>query len=235
VIVVHLFGNVAPVAEIEAFGVPVVEDAAQAAGTITRDGTRPGALGAISTFSFYPSKNLGGFGDGGMVCTSDAGLAERVRMLRFHGSFDKVTYEHIGYNSRLDELQAAVLRVQLPHLDGWADHRRHAAARYAEQLQGVVGLPVATDGAKPAWHVHALRAPDADGLIAGLREHGVESRAYYRVPLHLQPVFARPELALPGTAVAAREHLAIPISAAITDEQVDAVCEAVRACVPGST
>ena len=238
VIAVHLFGNVAPVAAIEALGVPVVEDAAQSGGTVLADGTRPGALGAISTSSFYPSKNLGAFGDGGVVCTSDAGLADRVRMLRFHGSYDKVTYEHVGYNSRLDELQAAILRVQLPHLDGWAAHRRAAGDRYATALAEVdgVGVPRATDGAAVAWHVYALRAANADDLIAGLRERGVESRAYYRVPVHLQPVFARTSLALPGTAVAAREHLAVPISASITDAQVDAVVEAVtELCGPGST
>src|SRR4051812_4280018 len=110
VIVVHLFGNVAPVAAIEALGVPVVEDAAQSAGS-TSDAGRPGALGTLATFSFFPSKNLGAFGDGGAITTGDDDLADRVRMLRFHGSWDKVTYDHVGYNSRLDELQAAILRV----------------------------------------------------------------------------------------------------------------------------
>ena len=114
VIAVHLFGNVAPIAEIEALGVPVLEDAAQAAGSTSPAG-RPGSLGTIATFSFFPSKNLGAFGDGGAITTRDAELAERVRVLRFHGSRDKVTYEEVGYNSRLDELQAAFLRVQLPH------------------------------------------------------------------------------------------------------------------------
>src|SRR3954447_16408070 len=132
VIAVHLFGNLAPVADIAALGVPVVEDAAQAAGTTLDDGRRPGALGAIATWSFFPSKNLGAFGDGGAVTTSDDALADRVRMLRFHGSWAKVTYEHVGYNSRLDELQAAILRVQLPHLDGWAAGRRQAGAHYDE-------------------------------------------------------------------------------------------------------
>src|SRR3954447_7681018 len=131
VIAVHLFGNVAPVEEIEALGVPLLEDAAQAVGT-TSDRGRPGALSTIATFSFYPSKNLGAFGDGGAVTTDDPALAERVRTLRFHGSRDKVSYEEIGYNSRLDELQAALLRVQLPHLDGWADGRRAAARAYAD-------------------------------------------------------------------------------------------------------
>ena len=116
----HLFGNVAPVAEIEALGVPVLEDAAQALGSRTTAG-RPGSLGAAATFSFYPSKNLGCFGDGGAIVTNDEAIAEQARVLRFHGSRDKVDYEQVGYNSRLDELQAAILRVQLPSLDEWAD------------------------------------------------------------------------------------------------------------------
>ena len=128
VIAVHLFGNVAPIAEIEALGVPVLEDAAQAAGSTSPAG-RPGSLGTIATFSFFPSKNLGAFGDGGAITTRDAELAERVRVLRFHGSRDKVTYEEVGYNSRLDELQAAILRVQLPHLDGVRRRPPRAPAR----------------------------------------------------------------------------------------------------------
>ena len=129
VVVVHLFGNVAPVAEIEALGVPVLEDAAQAAGSRSPAG-RPGALGTAATFSFFPSKNLGAFGDGGAITTRDDEVAERVRMLRFHGSRDKQTFELIGHNSRLDELQAAILRVQLPHLEGWADGRRRGGEHY---------------------------------------------------------------------------------------------------------
>src|SRR5919198_4143772 len=137
VVAVHLFGNVAPVAEIEELGVPVLEDAAQAAGSTSAAG-RPGALGTAATWSFFPSKNLGAFGDGGAITTSDDAVADRCRMLRFHGSYDKQSFAHVGYNSRLDELQAAILRVQLAHLDGWADGRRTAAAHYeAAGLRGV--------------------------------------------------------------------------------------------------
>ena len=149
VIAVHLFGNAAPVAEIEALGVPVLEDAAQAAGTTTGGG-RPGALGTAATFSFFPSKNLGCFGDGGAITTNDDDVAERCRMLRFHGSYDKTTFEHVGFNSRLDELQAAILRVQLPHLDTWADGRRAAGRFYAEAGLGeLVDLPVPRPAASP--------------------------------------------------------------------------------------
>ncbi len=230
VIAVHLFGNVAPVAEIAALGVPVVEDAAQAAGTIGPDG-RPGALGALATFSFYPSKNLGALGDGGAITTGDAALAEEVRTLRFHGSRDKVTYEQVGYNSRLDELQAAALRVMLPELEHWAAHRHLAGAWYEEAgLGDLVGLPEAAPASAPAWHLYVVRHPRADALQEALAAAGVESRAYYRTPIHRQPAMRRWATAeLPGTDEAARTHLALPISAVITREQVTEVVEAVRA------
>src|ERR671934_364410 len=225
VIAVHLFGNVAPVGEIEALGVPVIEDSAQAAGSTGPDG-RPGALGTIATFSFYPSKNLGAFGDGGAVTTSDDELADRVRMLRFHGSYDKVTYQHVGYNSRLDELQAAVLRVMLPELDGWAERRREAARWYAGAGLGeLAALPVPTPGAQPAWHLYVIRHPRPDDPPAVLEERGIAARGYYREPIHRQPAMADLGAGadLPGTDEAARTHLAIPISAAMTREQVGEV------------
>ena len=188
VIAVHLFGNVAPVEEIEALGVPVLEDAAQAAGSVAADGRRAGALGTIATFSFFPSKNLGAFGDGGAVVTSDDALADRVRMLRFHGSRDKETFELVGYNSRLDELQAALLRITLPHLDGWCDGRRAAAAAYEEAGLGeIVELPRPAPGSSPAWHLYVVRHPEPDALAAALEEAEIGHKAYYRVPAHRQP------------------------------------------------
>src|SRR6185312_2449119 len=154
VIAVHLYGNIAPIAEIEALGVPVLEDAAQAAGSRSTAG-RPGSLGTAATFSFFPSKNLGCFGDGGAITTNDPDIADRCRMLRFHGSYDKTTFEHVGYNSRLDELQAAILRVQLPHLDTWADGRRAAVAHYERSGLADVVTPLRpTAGAEPAWHLY---------------------------------------------------------------------------------
>jgi dTDP-3-amino-3,4,6-trideoxy-alpha-D-glucose transaminase len=227
VIVVHLFGNVAPVAEIEALGVPVLEDAAQAAGS-TCTGGRPGGLGTAATWSFFPSKNLGGFGDGGAITTSDAEIAERVRMLRFHGSHDKQTHEHVGYNSRLDELQAAILRVQLPHLDGWADGRRAAGDHYvAAGLGDLVDLPRATDGSRPAWHLYVIRSPRIEDLADRLANAGIGHKAYYRRPIHRQPAMLC-ELELPGTDEAARTHLAIPMSAVLDRAQADAVVAALR-------
>jgi dTDP-4-amino-4,6-dideoxygalactose transaminase len=234
VLAVHLFGNVAPIAEIAALGVPVVEDAAQAAGSLYADG-RPGTLGTIATFSFYPSKNLGAFGDGGAVVTDDDGLAETVTMLRFHGSRDKQTFELIGHNSRLDELQAAILRVLLGHLDEWCDGRRAAARAYAEAGLGeLVALPRPTDGSDPAWHLYVVRHERADELLAALRERGIGSRSYYRVPAHRQPAMREfaPAVELPGTEEAARTNLAIPMSPVLGRAQADEVVAALGALAP---
>src|SRR5687767_9040973 len=219
VVAVHLFGNVAPVAEIAALGVPVVEDAAQAAGSLAPGG-RPGALGTIATFSFFPSKNLGCFGDGGAVTTGDAGLAERVRMLRFHGSRDKVSFELVGHNSRLDELQAALLRIELPHLDAWCDGRRAGAAHYAaEGLGELAALPQPVDGCDPAWHLYVIRHERPDALEASFRARGIGCKRYYTVPLHEQEAM-RPwgDVELPGTDEAARTHIAIPMSPVLSRE-----------------
>ena len=189
VIVVHLFGNVAPVAEIEALGVPVVEDAAQAAGALAADGRRAGSLGTIATFSFYPSKNLGAFGDGGAVVTSDDALDERVRMLRFHGSRDKESFELVGYNSRLDALQAALLR----------DHAAAPRPLVRRPPRGRRGLRGVGPGrgrraAAAGRGLHARlasvrRAPSASRttLAAALKAAEIGHKAYYRVPAHRQP------------------------------------------------
>ena len=231
VIAVHLFGNVAPIAEIEALGVPVLEDAAQAAGSTVGE-ERPGALGTAATFSFFPSKNLGCFGDGGMITTGDEQLAERVRTLRFHGSHDKVTYEQIGYNSRLDELQAAILRVQLPHLDAWADGRRRAGCHYEEAGLGeLVALPQPTAGAAPAWHLYVISDPQVERLEAALAAAGIGHKPYYRTPVHRQaPMLGwAAGVELPATEHAARTHLAIPMSPVLTREQASEVVVATRA------
>jgi dTDP-3-amino-3,4,6-trideoxy-alpha-D-glucose transaminase len=231
VIAVHLFGNVAPVGEIQALGVPVLEDAAQAAGSGAIEG-RPGGLGTAATFSFFPSKNLGCFGDGGIITTSDDQIAERARMLRFHGSRDKVDYEQVGYNSRLDELQAAILRVQLPHLDAWADGRREAGRHYElAGLGDLVSLPRPASRASPAWHLYVVSHPQVERLEAGLAAADIGHKPYYRTPIHRQaPMRAwSPGIELPGTEQAARTHLAIPMSPVLTREQVAEVAAAVHA------
>ena len=228
VIAVDLFGNVAPVAEIEALGVPVLEDAAQALGSRSEAG-RAGALGTAATLSFFPSKNLGAFGDGGAVLTRDDGIAERVRMLRFHGSRDKETFELVGHNSRLDALQAAILRVQLPHLEAWADGRRRAAAHYeAAGLGELVDLPRPLGD--PAWHLYVVRHARSDELAAALGAAGIGHKAYYRVPTHRQPAMRdyAPAQELPGTDEAARTHLAIPMSPVLKPEQAAEVAGAIR-------
>lgn len=230
VIAVHLFGNIAPVAEIEALGVPVLEDAAQSAGSRSEAG-RPGGLGTAATFSFFPSKNLGCFGDGGIVTTSDEAVAERARVLRFHGSHDKVSYEQVGYNSRLDELQAAILRVQLPHLDGWADGRRAAGRHYEEAgLAELVTLPRPVAGASPAWHLYVVAHPEVERLESALKAAEVGHKAYYRTPVHRQAAMREwgTGVELPVTEQAARTHLAIPLSPVLTRQQVDEVVLAAR-------
>jgi dTDP-3-amino-3,4,6-trideoxy-alpha-D-glucose transaminase len=231
VIAVHLFGNVAPVEEIAALGLPVVEDVAQALGTRAAGG-RPGTLGTIATFSFFPSKNLPCFGDGGAIATGDAELAERVRMLRFHGSHDKVAYELVGYNSRLDALQAGILRVLLPHLDAWCDGRRAAGEAYERAGLGeLAALPRPAAGSSPAWHVYAIRHGRADDLARALAAAGVGHKAYYRVPVHRQPAMREwgAGTDLPATEEAARTHLAIPMSPVLTAEQAREVVAVVRA------
>jgi dTDP-3-amino-3,4,6-trideoxy-alpha-D-glucose transaminase len=231
VIAVHLFGNVAPIAEIEQLGVPVLEDAAQAAGSTGAHG-RPGALGTVATFSFFPSKNLGGFGDGGMITTSDAAVAELARTLRFHGSHDKVTYEQVGYNSRLDELQAAILRVQLPHLDSWAHARRQAGSFYEQSGLGeIVRLPKPVTGTSPAWHLYVVADEEPERLETALGAAEIGYKPYYRTPVHRQESMREwgAGVDLPATEQAARTHLAIPMNPTLTREQAEQVTAAARA------
>jgi dTDP-3-amino-3,4,6-trideoxy-alpha-D-glucose transaminase len=212
IVPVHLFGNVAPVAELRELGVPVVEDAAQAAGA-ELNGVKVGALGDVATFSFFPSKNLPCLGDGGAITTDDDELAEQVRLLRFHGSTDKSTFTDVGYNSRLDEMQAAVLRVLLPELDGWNARRREVAATYERiGLGGDVTLPREVNGAKHVYHLYVVRA---ERLPIG--------RGYYRVPVHRQPAI-RADVDLPVTEEAARTNHALPMGIDLTEDEVRAVC-----------
>jgi dTDP-3-amino-3,4,6-trideoxy-alpha-D-glucose transaminase len=227
VVAVHLFGNLAPVSEIAALGVPVLEDAAQAAGSLGPGG-RAGALGSAATFSFYPSKNLAAFGDGGAITTADAAIAERVRMLHFHGSADKERFEMVGYNSRLDAIQAAVLRVQLPHLDAWAKARRAAAEHYEQAGLGeLVTLPRAAAGCEPAWHLFVVRSERAPQLETALRARGIEARGYYRTPTHRQPAL-HAEVSLPNTDAAAATNLALPMGPWLTAAHAAEVTAAVR-------
>jgi len=233
IVAVDLFGCPAPVPELRELGLPVLEDAAQALGGGLA-GRRTGTLGHAATFSFYPSKNLGAFGDGGAIVTDDDQVAELVRALRFHGSRDKVTFDFVGYNSRLDEIQAAILRILLRELDGWCAGRREAAQAYAEAGLGqYVGLPTVPDGAEPAWHLYVVTHPEADRLIAVLRERGVGSRAYYRTPVHRQPAMApyAEGVELPFTDELGRTSVALPMSPTLTRSEIEEVVAAVAAGV----
>jgi dTDP-3-amino-3,4,6-trideoxy-alpha-D-glucose transaminase len=225
---VHLFGRPAPLAELTGLGVPIVEDAAQAFGSPDIAGT-----GIASTFSFYPTKNLFGLGDGGLVAVRDVELAERIRMLRFHGSKAKKTFEYVGYNSRLDEIQAAALRIFLRELDGWTAARREAAARYADLGLGeLCEIPVDEPG--HVYHLFVCRSPERDRIRAALTEAQIGNAEYYLPPLHLQPALAYlgyEEGALPETERAARENFSVPLWAGITAEQQERVVEVVRAAV----
>jgi dTDP-3-amino-3,4,6-trideoxy-alpha-D-glucose transaminase len=232
IVAVHLFGNVAPMAELRELGLPVLEDAAQATGALL-DGARAGALGSAATFSFFPSKNLPCLGDGGAITTNDDEVAQAARRLRFHGSNDKKTFVDVGYNSRLDELQAAALRILLPELDGWNAARRTAADGYERHgLGDHVSLPVTVQGAEHVHHLYVVRSERADEIASALSERGVGARGYYRTPIHRQPAtagYAPSGLELPGTEEVARTHLALPMGPELTEDQVRETVDAVAA------
>jgi dTDP-4-amino-4,6-dideoxygalactose transaminase len=225
---VHLFGRPAAMPELAELGVPLIEDAAQAFGA-------PGVaeLGLIATYSFYPTKNLFCLGDGGLVATSDDGLAERVRMLAFHGSRDKVDFGFVGYNSRLDELQAGMLRIFLQRLDEWNRGRREAAARYAELGLGeLVELP--RDEPGHIYHVFTCRSPDRDDIRAALRQAGIATASYYETPLHLQPALrflGYEPGSLPETERAAADNFSVPMWPGIPAEVQERVVDVVRSAV----
>ncbi len=236
VIPVHLFGQAADMGALAAVagGVPIIEDCAQAWGA-TFDGQLVGGMGIMGAFSFFPSKNLGCFGDGGLVTTNEAAVAARLRQLRVHGQSG--TYEHatVGGNFRLDALQAAVLRVKLPRVEGWIEGRRANAARYARLfseagLDHVVGLPEAVDGRGHTFNQYVIRAPHRDELRAFLAERGVIAAVYYPLPLHLQPCFASLGHAagdFPVAERASREVLALPVFPELTVAEQEQVVGAI--------
>jgi dTDP-3-amino-3,4,6-trideoxy-alpha-D-glucose transaminase len=231
ILAVDLFGCPAPIPELRQLGLPVLEDAAQALGASLGD-RRAAALGDAATISFYPSKNLGCLGDGGAIVTDDDEVAEFARALRFHGSRDKRSFQYVGYNSRLDELQAAVLRVMLPHLDAWSEGRRRAARAYAEAgLGDQVTLPQTPPSSTPAWHLFVISHPRADDLAAELSARRIGARGYYRTPIHRQPSMARWQAGreLPVTDELAASNLALPMSPGLTADQARAVTDAVAA------
>ena len=239
IVAVHLFGHPAPMVELEAIakkhGLILLEDAAQAFGAAICT-QRCGSFGDAATFSFFPTKNLPCFGDGGLITTNRSDVDDTSRILRFHGSKDKVTFQQIGYNSRLDEIQAAIVLELAKHVDGWNDGRIAVAARYAELGLGEhVGVPVVADSCRHIYHLYVVRTTERDVIQAGLKERGVASALYYTTPLHLQPVFAHLGYragSLPVTEQLSRESLALPMFATMTEEQGQEVVDAVAASVP---
>jgi dTDP-4-amino-4,6-dideoxygalactose transaminase len=223
IVPVHLFGRPAPIAEIQAFGLPVVEDAAQAYGA-AGIGTS-----VVSTFSFFPTKNLFALGDGGLIAVNDPEVAQRLRMLRFHGSAAKKEFVYVGYNSRLDAMQASFLRIFLKHIGRWNEERREAAARYRELLAGFVETP--GDALGHVYHQFCIRSPERDRLAAALKASGIEFAIYYDPPLHLQPALrylGYSEGDFPETEKAARENLCLPLWAGISEEQQREVVAALQ-------
>src|SRR2546426_1867328 len=242
IVPVHLFGlsaDLDPIADLASrAGIPIVEDAAQAIGA-TYKSRRVGGIGVFGCFSFFPSKNLGAFGDAGLITTNDDGLAERARLLRTHGMEPQYYHQLVGGNFRMDALQAAVIRVKAPHLAAWTDARRANAQRYGTLFRDAalgdhVTLPVEPPDLRHIFNQFVIRTADRDGLKRHLDERGIGTEIYYPVPFHLQPCFAnlghrRGEF--PHAERAAGESLALPIYGELTEAQQEAVVEAVAGFV----
>jgi dTDP-4-amino-4,6-dideoxygalactose transaminase len=236
IVPVHLYGRPAAMDDVRTVaarhGLFVLEDAAQAHGARVGN-TRAGALADAAAWSFYPSKNLGALGDGGAITTDDDGLAERLRMLRNYGSSAKYRHELSGVNSRLDELQAAVLRVKLAQLDAWNERRRSVAARYIAGLaETELVLPGVPADAEHVWHLFVVRTPRRDELRRALSDAGVETGIHYPLAPHRQPVFADLAIdprSLPVSERLQHEVLSLPIGPHLTDDQVDHVVDRIRA------
>ena len=235
IIPVHLYGQPAdmdPILEIaRQHNLAVIEDACQAHGARYK-GKRVGSLGRAAAFSFYPSKNLGAYGDGGMFVTNDQGIADRVRMLRNHGQ--RAKYQHLlqGYNRRLDSIQAAVLRVKLKHLDGWNASRRRCAQMYNELLgRDLVVTPVEADYAEAVYHLYVIRTQERDGLQTHLHSKGIDTGIHYPIPIHKQPAYqdlAYDKQRLPITEACAREALSLPMYPELSNESIAYVARAIE-------
>ena len=232
---VHLYGQMAdmdPIVEIaKKYNLCIIEDAAQAIGAKYK-GKTVGEMGTAATYSFFPTKNLGAYGDGGMIVTNDDDVAEKCRVIRVHGSKPKYYHHVLGYNSRLDELQAAILNVKFPHLNRWSAERRKRAAYYTERLNeklsGVIQTPVEKEENYHVFHQYTLRVPKRDELQQYLKEQGIATMIYYPLPLHLQPVFkylGYKEGDFPEAEKAAKEVLSLPMYPELKQEEQDYVIE----------
>jgi dTDP-4-amino-4,6-dideoxygalactose transaminase len=235
IIPVHLFGQAAPLSNLRDLaaprGIEIIEDCAQAIGA-TCEGAGAGSVGRMGCFSFYPTKNLGAAGDGGMVVTSDETVAKKLRMLRVHGIERRYFHDLHGFNSRLDEIQAAILRVKLPHLDRWNARRRAIAAKYSDAFAGLpLDLPVTAPGNTHIHHVYAILSDRRDALQQYLAEQGIPTIIYYPQPLHLQKLYAEygwSEGDFPRAEAVSRRILPLPMYPELSDEQVDYVGTTVR-------
>jgi dTDP-4-amino-4,6-dideoxygalactose transaminase len=233
---VHLYGQPAEMEAImeiaQRHGLHVIEDCAQAIGA-EENGRRVGTFGDVACFSFYPTKNLGAYGDGGMVTTDDPEIAERVDLLRRQGGKTRYYHEVLGFNSRLDEIQAALLRVKLQHLDDWQAKRRRIAARYEELLGDLdVVTPFVRPGVTHVYHQYTIRVSNRDELHESLKDRGVSTMIYYPLPLHLQKMYddlGYTEGSLPVSEQAGHEVLSLPMYPELTDEQIQSVAEAIAA------
>ena len=237
VIPIHLFGgcaNMDPICAIAAErGIAVIEDAAQSVGSEYKN-RRAGSMGELGAFSFYPTKNLGGYGDGGMISTNNEALAGRLKALRVHGRTRAYFHEWIGVNSRLDALQAAVLRVKFRHLDAWTEGRQGHAARYRARLASLAAPVIPAEPTvyqtRHVYNQFVIRAPRRDALRAHLKKQGIGSEIYYPLPLHMQPCYADlgyKQGDFPVSEKLASESLALPVHAEIAAEDIDYVCDAI--------
>ena len=233
---VHLYGQPANLDEIARIArkhdLLLIEDACQAHGA-TFQGRRVGTFGDAAAFSFYPGKNLGAYGDGGMITTNDAAIAHKLRILRNCGQSEKYKHVMVGFNRRLDNLQAAVLRVKLPHLDGWNEARRNAARLYNEFLADAdqIATPPEGEHRTHVYHLYVIQHPHRDALMANLREHGISAGLHYPTPVHLQPCYEFLNISrgsLPITEELASRVISLPMYPELTREQIKFVCDQIK-------
>lgn len=233
ILVVHLYGQPADLDALKAItdehNILLIEDCAQAHGALYK-GKKVGTIGHMGTFSFYPTKNMGAYGDGGAVITRDEEFAERLGALRNYGQSTRYTHQSRGTNSRLDEMQAAILRVKLKHLDSHNNRRRDIAKFYNENLQGVV-IPYVRDGVQPVYHLYVIRDDHRDQLMSDLQERGVGTLIHYPIPIHRQQShqdLGMSEGSLPETEKAVREIVSLPMYIGLTDDEVMTVCTVIN-------
>lgn len=233
ILCVHLYGQPCDMNSLRALAdgarLKIIEDAAQAHGAEDK-GRRVGSIGDAGTFSFYPGKNLGAYGDGGAITTNDEHLARKCRMLANHGRIDKYNHQFEGRNSRLDGLQAAILRAKLPHLDGWIDHRNKLAGYYLEQLDGIDGLvlPAKREAIRHAYHLFVVRTAKRDRLQAHLREEGIETGIHYPMALPDLAAYAHRHINSTQARELSRTVLSLPMGEHLQESDIDTVVASVR-------